>query len=63
MEKSTEAGVSWSRHDFDANVTMQDLTDSCERAHQREYRELSEASNLLTDHVCVGRHARLPGVC
>ena len=48
MEKSTEAGVSWSRHDFDANVTMQDLTDSCERT-QREHRELSEASNLLTD--------------
>ena len=28
MEKSTEAGVSWSRHNFDANVTQQDLVDS-----------------------------------
>ena len=25
MEKTTEAGVLWSRHDFNANVTMQDL--------------------------------------
>jgi beta-D-xylosidase 4 len=28
MERSTEAGVSHTRHDFDANVTMQDLVDS-----------------------------------
>jgi hypothetical protein len=28
MEKTTEAGVSWNRHDFNANVTMQDLVDS-----------------------------------
>ena len=28
MEGSTEAGVTWSRHTIDANVTMQDLVDS-----------------------------------
>lgn len=28
VEKTTEAGVMWSRHDFNANVTMQDLVDS-----------------------------------
>ena len=28
VERSTEAGVSHTRHDFDANVTMQDLVDS-----------------------------------
>ena len=28
VEKSTEAGATHSRHDFDADVTMQDLVDS-----------------------------------
>ena len=72
MESTTEAGVFLTRHDFDANVTMQDLVDSYMPAFQSCV-EKGRVSGLMCSynagahaHAHAGTHAgrhAVNGIC
>ena len=60
MEQSTVAGVTFSRHDFDANVTAQDLVDSCVIMCQQHDRDRSSPLELAFQ---TGSFAFALGTC